>query len=75
MALVALEPCAICKTLINIQVHHVRVGLRTMGVRVSDFQTIALCRAHHDMLHKGNEDEFWRREGVDPIKWIADFSG
>jgi hypothetical protein len=55
--------------------HHLRIGLRTMGVRVSDHLTVPLCSSHHDELHRGKEETFWAMKGVNPLRWIEEFHG
>ena len=55
------EPCAICGTLDNIEIHHirsvkdVRVKTRTYAQWVGAFsrKSIPLCKVHHNMLHAG----------------------
>ena len=55
------EPCAICGTLENIEIHHirsvknVRVKTRTYTQWIRGFQrkTIPLCKEHHMMYHSG----------------------
>jgi len=56
------EPCAICGTLENIEIHHlrsvkdVRVKTRTYAQWTGGFlrKSIPLCREHHLQLHAGN---------------------
>jgi hypothetical protein len=55
------EPCAICGTIDNIEIHHirsvknVRVKTRTYVQWVEGFQrkSIPLCKGHHQLLHAG----------------------
>ena len=55
------EPCAICGTLDNIEIHHirsvkdVRVKTRTYAQWVGAFRrkSIPLCKEHHHLLHAG----------------------
>ena len=55
------EPCAICGTLDNIEIHHirsvkdVRVKTRTYTQWVGAFRrkSIPLCKEHHSLLHSG----------------------
>lgn len=55
------EPCVICGTLENIEIHHmrsvkeVRVKTRTYDQWVGSFnrKSIPLCKEHHNMLHAG----------------------
>ena len=57
------------------QAHHVRsIGPRTMGKRVSDYLTIALCPSHHAALHSMNEGDFWTSCRLSPARWIATVS-
>lgn len=74
-------PCAICvlsmrNPLAPSEAHHVRcVSPRTMGKRVSDYLTIALCREHHAALHmRGDEAAWWFEHYANPGIWIANFS-
>jgi hypothetical protein len=56
------EPCAICGTLDNIEIHHirtvknVRVKTRTYAQWEGGFKrkSIPLCKEHHIQLHAGN---------------------
>jgi hypothetical protein len=59
-----------------IHAHHVRLGLRTMGVRKSDYLTVPLCDWHHRLLHEvyGSEQKFWDGHLIDPKNWIRAFS-
>jgi hypothetical protein len=55
------EPCAICGTIDNIEIHHVRsvknvrVKTRTYAQWVGGFQRKSnpLCKRHHQLLHAG----------------------
>jgi len=55
------EPCAICGTMENIEIHHiksvknVRVKVRTYAQWIGGFQrkTIPLCKEHHQLYHSG----------------------
>jgi hypothetical protein len=55
------EPCVICGTLDNIEIHHlksvnsVRVKTRTYAQWTGAFQrkSIPLCKEHHMLLHAG----------------------
>merc|ERR1712078_448168 len=61
------EPCAICGTMENIEIHHirfvknVRVKTRTYAQWTGGFlrKTIPLCQEHHKLYHAGklNENE------------------
>ena len=63
--------CAVCQRG-GTQAHHVRsIGPRTMGKRVSDYLTIALCPTHHATLHSMNESDFWTSCRLSPARWIA----
>lgn len=63
LAFVRERGCVICGR--PAQAHHLRVGLRTMGRRVSDYLTLPLCEEHHTELHSGREEDFWDRHGVE----------
>lgn len=58
------------------EAHHVRsLTPRTMGVRVSDYLTVPLCRACHALLHMyGNEAKWWKVQKINPADFIAQFS-
>jgi hypothetical protein len=55
------EPCAICGTMENLEIHHirsvknVRVKTRTYAQWVGGFErkSIPLCKEHHIMYHSG----------------------
>ena len=49
--------------------HHLRFAqVRALGRKVSDEFTIPLCRIHHQEAHRhGNEIEWWKRVGIDPL--------
>lgn len=72
LALVRGQPCLVCGIL-GVHAHHVRIGLRTMGVRQDDTRAVPLCPTHHDELHRGNEDAFWLRYGIAPLAWCERF--
>ena len=53
----------------NVQAHHLLKpydGVRGMGMRATDNNTIPLCYYHHSQLHNvhGNEDKFWKQYGL-----------
>lgn len=64
--------CVICRK--GAEAHHVRLGLRTMGKRKSDYLAMPLCPAHHAKLHSMNEADFWIVCNIRPRQWIAAFS-
>lgn len=66
--------CIVCMAHGPSEAHHVRIGLRTMGKRVSDYLTVPLCRAHHTKLHTMNEGDFWIVCNIRPRDWISRFS-
>ncbi len=86
LARVRAEGCLVCKGIGMLtwarkeasEAHHVRcIGPRTMGVRVSDYLTVPLCKHHHTRLHEGSEAKFWREylyHPLDPAAWISNFS-
>jgi len=55
------------------EAHHCRVGLRTMGKRVSDHQVLPLCSEHHADLHHGfgKEELFWECHLIELIRFAA----
>ena len=65
---VALQPCLICARTPS-DAHHLRFAQpRAMGRKNSDEFTVPLCRMHHSQNHRvGNEAEWWRLRGIDPL--------
>lgn len=53
----------------GVQAHHVRVGLRTMGVRKSDRLLVPLSPSEHMKLHSMREESYWAELGVDVLRW------
>jgi len=44
-----------------------------LSLKVSDYNTVPLCHAHHMELHRhGNEEQWWALKGVDPIEFITE---
>ncbi len=74
LAKVRLENCLFCQRFGPNEAHHIRLGLRTMGVRKSDYLAVPLCNACHRMLHEGKEEHFWNGALTAPGPWIANFS-
>jgi len=66
---VASQPCLICERRPS-DPHHLRFAQPSaLGRRVSDEFTVPLCRSHHRALHRrGNEAEWWRENGIDPVE-------
>jgi ERF superfamily len=62
------QPCLVCGRTPS-DAHHVGFAQpRAFGLKVSDEFTVPLCRAHHRALHRaGQEAEWWKEIGVDPI--------
>jgi hypothetical protein len=50
--------------------HHLRfTQARALGKKVSDEFVVPLCRTHHREVHRfGDEADWWRRAGIDPLK-------
>jgi hypothetical protein len=65
---VAKRPCLICGRQPS-DAHHLRFAqARAFGRKPSDEFTVPLCRGHHRELHRrGDEAEWWRNAGIDPI--------
>lgn len=63
--------CLVCASAPPNEAHHLRIGLRTMGVRQPDSRCVPLCPKHHLRLHKMNEEEFWADIGIDPLPIAA----
>jgi hypothetical protein len=66
--------CAVCGGRKNVQAAHIRMGNRVYGKREtgagekpSDQFTTPLCAKHHDEQHRGSEQDFWKRNGIDPF--------
>jgi hypothetical protein len=74
LARVRQERCLFCDRFPPNEAHHVRLGLRTMGVRKSDYLAVPLCSSCHRMLHQGKEEHFWNGAWKAPGPWIASFS-
>ena len=65
---VAQQPCLVCGKSPS-DPHHLRFAQpRALGRKVSDEFVVPLCRSHHRALHRvGNELEWWKSTGVDPL--------
>jgi hypothetical protein len=65
---VAKRACLICGRRPS-DAHHLRFAQHpALGRKVSDKFTVPLCRGHHREVHRcGNEADWWRNAGVDPI--------
>jgi len=73
------EPCAICGTMENLEIHHkrsvknVRVKTRTYTQWIGGFEwkSIPLCKGHHRMYHAGklSRDEVTRLSEYKGKKW------
>jgi hypothetical protein len=65
---VAAQPCLICGRAPS-HAHHLRFAQpRALGRKVSDEWAVPLCASHHRGLHDaGNEERWWKEQGVDPI--------
>jgi len=68
LRLVALQPCLICGRSPS-DAHHLRFAQpRALGRKNSDEFAVPLCRIHHSQNHRtGNEVEWWKERGIDPI--------
>ncbi len=66
---VAQQPCLMCARKPS-DSHHLRfVQPRALGRKVSDEFTVPLCRIHHREVHRaGDERNWWKQAGIDPIK-------
>ena len=67
-----------------VQAHHVRLrrapdgdlaSIGQLGKRVSDFQCVPLTAQEHEELHRGNEADWWRRIGLDPLLMAGVLAG
>jgi hypothetical protein len=74
---VAQKACLVCGRQPS-DPHHLRFAQsRALGRKVSDEYTVPLCRGHHRELHRsGDEANWWRHRGIDPIAaartlWLA----
>ena len=77
------QPCLVCDPDTQgtpTEAHHPK-GLfpRTMGVRISDYLAVPLCRWHHrdgrEALHTtGDEQAWWAAQRVSPMAFIQKFS-
>jgi len=66
---VTLQPCLLCARKPS-DAHHLRfVQPRALGRKTSDEFAVPLCRIHHRAAHRaGDEREWWKAAGIDPIK-------
>jgi hypothetical protein len=66
---VAAQACAVCGRKPS-DPHHLRFTQpRALGRKVSDEFAVPLCRTHHRAVHRvGNELDWWKKVGIDPIK-------
>jgi hypothetical protein len=69
---VASQRCLVCGRTPS-DAHHIKyVEQRAMGRKVSDRFTVPVCRLHHRELHRrGNERDWWQRQGIDPLRIAA----
>jgi hypothetical protein len=69
---VARQPCLICGRSPS-DAHHIRFAqLRALGRKVSDEFTVPVCRTHHrEIHHVGDEQAWWQRNALDPLKTAA----
>jgi hypothetical protein len=76
------KPCCVCGCAPPVQAAHIRMGCLTlskrstgMGERPSDRYACPLCPTCHldgpGAQHKGAEEAFWRRTGIDPYAIAA----
>ena len=71
LARVRTLPCLVCGAG-GVQAHHLRLGLRTMGVRKPDSACVPLCFYHHGRLHAIQEEAFWLPySDIDPTGYAA----
>jgi hypothetical protein len=72
LAVVASQPCLVCKR-VPCDAHHLKMAQpRSLGRKVSDEFTVPLCRRHHRELHQhGNERAWWQNQGIDPMPVAA----
>jgi hypothetical protein len=67
---VALQPCLIFCGRAPSDAHHLRFAHpRALGRKNSDEFAVPLCRVHHSQNHQvGDEVEWWRSSGIDPLQ-------
>jgi hypothetical protein len=65
---VAKQACLICGRR-PADAHHLRFAQsRALGRKASDEFTVPLCRGHHREAHCcGDETDWWKKTGIDPI--------
>lgn len=75
LAFIRQLPCLCCGNNIETEAAHIRFADRTVckrqtgkGEKPDDAFTVPLCGRHHREQHDMNEREFWRRQGIDPIR-------
>ena len=62
---VATKPCAVCKRLAEPH-HEGKEANGGMGMKCSDYETVPLCRDHHQYRHLVGRRSFWEFWGIDP---------
>jgi len=65
----------------RVEAHHTHIFPNSAyGKKPSDYLTVPICTGHHtrwphDSVHgQLGESGFWRKHGIDPARWIAEFS-
>lgn len=69
-------PCLLCGNNIQTEAAHVRMRDPSIAkpeapysAKPHDMFTVPLCNAHHREQHDfGNEREWWKSQGIDPVK-------
>src|SRR5262249_33696973 len=74
LRLVAQQACLVCGRKPS-DPHHLRfMQPRALGRKVSDEFAVPLCRIHHRAAHRaGDEREWWKQLGINPIKAARGF--
>src|ERR1700761_2541628 len=69
------QACVCCGTRRYVEAAH--VGMRGMGQKCSDYETLPLCSAHHVQgpeAHHVLQKRFWSHWKLDRLKLIAGFN-
>lgn len=70
LAFVRRLPCFYCRTTVAVEAHH--WGKRGLGQKCSDFETVPLCKRHHQQWHtEGTLPNASRSEWLDAFATFA----
>ena len=69
LAFIRSLPCVVCKRTRNVEAAHAP-GSRGMAQKRSDFETLPLCRLHHQEQHRIGWTQFIRSYELDVQWWL-----